>query len=80
MSGVKKRFVAGAQCPKCKTFDRLVIYRLDQVDYRECVACGFKDQMHFQPGMREIQTRVNTSQEQVREETQVVRLPDSGDN
>jgi uncharacterized metal-binding protein (TIGR02443 family) len=75
MSGMKKRFIAGAICPKCKAQDRLVVYRIEQVDYRECVACGFKDQMHFQPGVREIQTRVNTSAEQVQGETQVVRLP-----
>lgn len=79
MSGTKKRFIAGATCPKCKAMDRLVVYRLEEVDYRECVACGFKDRMHFQPGVRELGTRVNTSADQVREETQVVRLPDPGD-
>jgi len=76
VSEVKKRFIAGAICPKCKVQDRIMVYRLENVDYRECVACGFKDRMHFQPGARELQTRVNTPIEQVWEETQVVRLPD----
>jgi uncharacterized protein len=76
VSDVKKRFIAGAICPKCKAQDRIMVYRLEAMDYRECVACGFKDRMHFQSGARELQTRVNTPVEQVREETHVVRLPD----
>lgn len=74
MNEVKKRFIAGATCPKCKAQDRLVVYRIEDVDYRECVVCGFKDEMRFRPGTRELQTRVNTSVERVKEETQVVRL------
>lgn len=74
MTTVKKRFIAGAVCPRCKATDRIVMYRIDDLDYRECVECGFRDEMRFKPGVREIQTRVNTPQEQVVSETQVVRL------
>lgn len=76
MSAVKKRFIAGATCPKCKAQDRLVVYRVADVEYRECVVCGFKDEMRFRPDTRELQTRVNTPVERIKEETQVVRLPD----
>ncbi len=46
------------------------------MDYRECVECGFKDAMRFRQTVREMQTRVNTTVEQVRAETQTVRLID----
>jgi uncharacterized metal-binding protein (TIGR02443 family) len=76
MTSVKKRFIAGAVCPRCKATDRIVMYRVDDLDYRECVECGFRDEMRFKAGVREIQTRVNTPAEQVARETQVVRLLD----
>lgn len=74
MSIPKRRFVAGAVCPRCKAMDRIVIYRIDDIDYRECVECGFKDEMRFKPVVREIQTRVNTPEEKLAEETQVVKI------
>lgn len=74
---VKKRFIAGAICPRCKVLDRIVMYREDDVDYRECIACGFADEARFKPQVREMQTRVNTSAEQVAEETQVVKIFDA---
>lgn len=55
------------------------MYREQNVDYRECVACGFADESRFQPQVREMQTRVNTSAEQVAEETQVVKIFDIAD-
>lgn len=76
MSAGKKRFIAGATCPQCKAVDRIVVYRDGDMDYRECVECGFKDAMRFRQTVREMQTRVNTTVEQVRAETQTVRLID----
>lgn len=52
------------------------MFRIDDMDYRECVECGFRDEMRFKPSVREMQTRVNTTNDQVVEETQVVRLLD----
>lgn len=78
MSTTKKRFVAGAICPRCKVMDRIVMYRVDETDYRECVECGFKDEMRFKPVVREVQTRVNTPEAKVAEETQVVRILEPG--
>lgn len=82
MTKEKKRFIAGAICPRCNAFDRIVMYRVGETDYRECVECGFRDEMHFRSGVREVQTRVNTPREQVLSETQVVRLlePDGDDD
>lgn len=72
----KRRFIAGAICPRCKALDKIVMYRKYDTDFRECVECGFQDESRFQPQSREIQTRVNTSAEQIAEDTQVVRIFD----
>lgn len=71
---VKKRFIAGVVCPRCGELDKIMMYREKDVDFRECVACDFKDQSHFKPQVREMQTRVNTPAEQVAAETQVVKI------
>lgn len=71
----KKRFIAGAICPKCSALDRIVMYRQNDKDYRECVACGFNDEMRFQPKNRELETRVNVT-EQDKQNAQVVKIID----
>lgn len=74
MKPVKKRFVAGAICPRCKEMDKLMMYKVDGIDVRECVACNFKDEMRFKPALRELETRVNITEEKISTETQVVKL------
>lgn len=74
-----RRFVAGAVCPKCSAMDKLVVYNEDGKDYRECVACGYKDEMRFQNQQRELVTRVNTTEEQAKVETQVIQFPPQDD-
>lgn len=59
----KRRFVAGAVCPRCSEMDKLVVYSEEGKDYRECVACGFKDEMRFKFATRELETRVNLTEE-----------------
>lgn len=39
--GSRRRFIAGAVCPRCGEMDKLIVY-LDS-DQRECVACGFNE-------------------------------------
>ncbi len=70
------RFVAGAICPRCSEMDRLQVYNLDGVDYRECVSCGFKQELHIQPEPREPETRVNASREEKAAQEQVVKILD----
>ncbi len=70
----QKRFVAGAVCPRCSEMDKLVIYSEDGKDFRECVECGFKDEMRFQQQSRELETRVNVTEEQKQAETQVIKM------
>ncbi len=71
---IKKRFVAGAVCPRCGLMDKIVVYRVDDREFRECVSCDFKDEMHFKPAVRELDTRVNRTEEEIAAETQTVRF------
>jgi uncharacterized metal-binding protein (TIGR02443 family) len=72
----KKRFIAGVTCPKCAVMDKLQAYSEEGVDYRECVGCGFKDQMRVSSMPKEVQTRVNTTEEQIAMQTSAVRILD----
>ena len=70
----KRRFVAGAVCPRCSEMDKLVVYNDAGKDYRECVACGYKEEMHFRQVQRELETRVNQTEEDKKEAVQVVKI------
>ncbi len=37
---VKKRFIAGAICPKCKAMDTMALTKEQGVETVTCVACG----------------------------------------
>ena len=71
----KKRFIAGAVCPKCSEMDKIVVYNKEGKDYRECVSCGFNDEMRFQQQVRELETRVNKTEEEKKAEVQVLQFP-----
>lgn len=71
---MKKRFIAGAVCPSCASMDKLFTYQQDGKEFRECVSCGFIDEMRFEPQLRELETRVNTPEITKQEETQVLIL------
>lgn len=69
-----RRFVAGAVCPRCSEMDKLVVYNDAGKDYRECVACGYKEEMHFKPVTRELETRVNQSEDDKKDAVQVINI------
>jgi uncharacterized metal-binding protein (TIGR02443 family) len=57
---IRRRFIAGAVCPRCAQMDKVVMY--DDAEgqrVRECVNCGYRDALdeHGQP--TELKTRVN---------------------
>ena len=54
--------------------DKMQVYNHDGTDYRECISCGFKDQIRIASAPNELQTRVNKSA--VNEETRQVKLVD----
>ena len=70
----KRRFIAGAVCPRCAEMDKLVVLNEDGKDYRACVSCDFKEEMYFKPNARELETRVNTPAEEKQEQMQVIRI------
>lgn len=73
------RFLAGAVCPKCEAMDRIKVYSKDGKDFRECVACGFHDEMHFTGAVRELETRVNEQKEAVQAQVvNIIALPKDG--
>ena len=72
----KKQFIAGVTCPKCALMDKIQAFTEDGVNYRECVSCGFKDEMRLSSTPRELETRVNTDEEGIASQTQTVRLVD----
>ncbi len=74
MFKAKKRFIAGAVCPRCGEQDKLVMFAEGDKTYRECVACNYRDEMQFKSTVREPDTRVNRSSEELQSETRPVRL------
>lgn len=53
-----RRFIAGAICPQCKALDKIVLHRKGEQQQRECVACGFKDDLQELGAAPELTTRV----------------------
>lgn len=72
-----KRFIAGAVCPRCSEMDKLRAWTVDEIQYRECVACDFSDEMSLtMPPVEELATRVNQTEVNPKDEIQVVKLMD----
>ena len=74
---LKKRFIAGAVCPRCSEMDKIVNYTQDGKNYRECVACGFKDEIRLQSSPRELTTRVNeaVAPEEIEAPVKIIQPP-----
>lgn len=73
----KKRFIAGVICPKCSRMDKLMVFSKNEVDYRECSACGFTDEVRINAPTREIKTRVNRPLESEQQHIDVITLIDN---
>jgi len=70
---VKRRFMAGAVCPRCSKMDTIQVYNQEGKDYRECVECGFKEEMRLNIAPGELETRVN-HQDDEPEQVQVINI------
>lgn len=40
---MKKRFIAGAKCPKCEALDRVVMFTENDHEWIECIECGYSE-------------------------------------
>ncbi|GAB5452962.1 MAG: hypothetical protein Hals2KO_32900 [Halioglobus sp.] len=73
----RRRFIAGAVCPRCKAIDKIAV-DLDE-DVRFCVACDFREPRPKAgaAGQREIPTRVSrAAARRVETESEPVKLID----
>ncbi|MGI9292706.1 MAG: YheV family putative zinc ribbon protein [Pseudomonadales bacterium] len=70
-----RRFIAGAICPQCKGMDKIVLHRQGEQQRRECVACGFNEDLQGLGAAPELATRV-TPQDNSANAAQSVTLID----
>jgi uncharacterized metal-binding protein (TIGR02443 family) len=81
---LKRRFIAGAVCPRCAGMDKIVMYDNEQGQrVRECVSCGYHELFAEDRPPHEIKTRVNeprAGEKPLPHETevQVVKFVDPG--
>ena len=57
-NGVRRRFIAGAVCPKCAAMDKLVVFEEAGKQYRACIVCDFKELQPEMPKVNALPTRV----------------------
>lgn len=43
MMTIKRRFIAGAKCPKCQAMDRVVMLTSGDDEWIECIDCGYSE-------------------------------------
>ncbi|MGX9461218.1 YheV family putative zinc ribbon protein [Shewanella sp. A14] len=44
MTKIKKRFVAGAKCPKCGAKDSILLFKDNGIETVECTECDYREQ------------------------------------
>lgn len=77
---VKKRFIAGAVCPRCGEMDKIVMFQQGEKSTRECVACGFSDTMRYEVAVNPPDTRLDktreavSAKEQPEDDAEIVRI------
>lgn len=74
----RRRFIAGAVCPRCARMDKIVV-DLD-TDQRSCVACGFSEERPRDADSgRELPTRVSrAAARRVETPAEAITLVDPG--
>mgnify|MGYP001616320194 FL=1 len=40
---IRRRFIAGAKCPKCEAMDRIVMLTQGDAEWIECIECGYSE-------------------------------------
>lgn len=40
---IRRRFIAGARCPKCEAMDRVVMLNNATDEWIECIECGYSE-------------------------------------
>ncbi len=69
----KRRFIAGAVCPKCKQIDKtIVVERAKDRKTRQCISCGFDEPAPSISFSQELPTRLTASK--IDEQVQPISL------
>ncbi|WP_257265179.1 YheV family putative zinc ribbon protein [Endozoicomonas sp. ONNA2] len=74
-----RRFIAGAVCPACGTMDSVRMFRSETGrDYRECVECGFSDEMDVNPKLEGNlpEARITREESVLEDHTDIIRFID----
>lgn len=72
---VKRRFIAGAVCPRCAAMDKIVVFERDGSAFRGCVACDFEEPQPELNPVDEMPTRVNQAELDKKDDSvQVVQI------
>ena len=40
---IKRRFIAGAKCPRCEAMDRIIMLTTDDAEWIECIECDYSE-------------------------------------
>ena len=40
---IRRRFIAGAKCPKCEAMDRIVMLTQGDAEWIECIECDYSE-------------------------------------
>lgn len=72
----KKRFIAGAVCPRCAALDRIITFEREGLPYRGCISCDFEEEQPTEGAADELPTRVNQTVES-ESTVQVVQIIDT---
>jgi hypothetical protein len=73
---IKKRFIAGAVCPRCSSMDTIYVYQQNNKDVRACADCDFEEQAQFDAQAEELPTRVNQTVDETVVEIQKIKIID----
>ena len=53
---MKRRFIAGAKCPKCQALDRVVMITTENDEWVECIECDYTERRPTKEDIQEAET------------------------
>jgi uncharacterized protein len=62
---IKRRFIAGAKCPRCEAQDRIVMLTTPEAEWIECIECDYSENRPTEvaaPAMPEVADEVGVIQ------------------
>ena len=72
----KRRFIAGAICPRCSRLDTIFVYQNEGITIRACSDCEFEEAADVVLPQKELPTRVNQTVDKTLVEVQPIKIID----